>query len=398
MRILIVDDEEVLRGLLREALQPLGHEIFLAADGFDALRLVEEIHPGIMILDVTMPGLDGYGVLDRLSRMENIPHIFVMMLTAKSELSEIERGLRCGADDYLAKPFQLRELIARTQAAVRVRTLQDELRLRNQQLAEANRALAESLKSQERLNRRIMLEMDTAARLQSGMLSPARLDLGRVQACARYKPSAQIGGDFYDLRSLGQNKARIFIADAVGHGVSAALLAAMLKTALEDALALQVMPSKLLGSLNRSFQFCAEHGKYLTAFCGVLNCLTGVMVYSLAGHVPPLLFRLSDRSVDRLDTPGFCLGSFEDGRYEDRKIQMQPGDRLLAYTDGISEASPDETRLFGPQLPDLLQRFPCAGNEEFLDRLDDSLAGFLGPSHQADDYTLLSIQFLPEAS
>ena len=398
MRILIVDDEEVLRGLLKEALQPLGHEIFTAGDGFEALRLVEEVHPGIMILDVTMPGLDGYGVLERLRGMEGLPHIFTMMLTAKAEIAELERGLRCGADDYLAKPFQLRELIARTQAAVRVRTLQDELHLRNQQLAELNRALAESLKGQEHLNRRIMLEMDMAARLQSGMLSPARLEMGRVLACARCKPSAQIGGDFYDLRPLGQNKASVFIADAVGHGVSAALLAAMLKTALEDALAMQVMPSKVLVSLNRSFQFCADHGKYVTAFCGVLNCLTGVLVYSVAAHVPPLLYRSSDRSVTRLDTPGFSLGSFQEGRYEDRKIQLTAGDRLLAYTDGISEASPDDSRLFGAQLPDLLLNHAAAGNEEFLDRLDESLAGFLGPSHQADDYTLLSVQYLPEGS
>ncbi len=397
MRILIVDDEEVLRGLLKEALEPLGHEIYLAADGFEALRLVDEVRPGIMILDVTMPGLDGYGVLERLRSREEMPHPFVMMLTAKSQLAELEMGLKCGADDYLAKPFQLRELIARTQAAVRVRSLQDELQLRNQQLAEANRALAESLSSQERQNRRMTLEMDMAARLQKGMLSPARLDLGRIQACARYKPSAQIGGDFYDLRQMAERKASVFIADAVGHGVSAALLAAMLKTALEDALALQIMPSKVLSSLNRSFRFCADHGKYLTAFCGVLNCVTGVLVYSLAGHVPPLLYRQSEHSVEKLDTPGFCLGSFEDGRYEDRKLQMFPGDRLFAYTDGISEASPDENRLFGPLLKDLLLRCAGVGNEEFLDRLDESLAGFLGPSHQADDYTLLTVQFLPDA-
>lgn len=396
MRILIVDDEEVLRGLLKEALQPLGHEIFLAADGFEALRLVDEVRPGIMILDVTMPGMDGYGVLERLRSTEGIPHPFVMMLTAKSQLAELERGLRCGADDYLAKPFQLRELIARTQAAVRVRALQDELELRNRQLAEANQALAESLNSQERQNRRMTLDMDMAARLQMGMLSPALLDLGRMRACARYKPSTQIGGDFYDLRQLGQRKASVFIADAVGHGVSAALLAAMLKASLDEALAMQVMPSKVLASLNRSFRFCADHGKYLTAFCAVLNCVTGVLVYSLAGHVPPLLYRNAGHSVGKLDTPGFCLGIFEEGRFEDRKLQMFPGDRLFAYTDGISEASPDESRLFGAQLEDLLLRCAGLGNEEFLDRLDQSLAAFLGTSHPADDYTLLSVQFVHE--
>lgn len=396
MRILIADDEEIIRELLQEALQPLGHEIFLAADGFQALQLVEQVQPGIVILDVTMPGLDGYGVLNRLRSMEAVPHIFVLMLTARSDLAELERGLRSGADDYLAKPFQLRELIARTQAAVRIQSLQDELHLRNRQLADANQALAESLKNEERFNRKMMLEMEMAVRLQKSMLSPARLDLGRIQACARYRPSTQIGGDFYDMRPQGSKKASLFLADAVGHGVSAALLAAMLKTALEDALAAHGLPSKVLASLNRSFQFCSDHGKYLTAFCGMLDCETGSLVYALAGHVPPYICRHSGRRIGKLDTPGFCLGIFEEGGYQDRKTQLFPGDRLFAYTDGISEASPDDSHLFGAQFPDLLRRHAAASNEEFLDRLDEDLSRFLGASQPPDDYTLLSVQFLQD--
>lgn len=392
MRILVADDEPTIRELLKEALQPLGHEICLAADGIEALRLVEEVRPGIVILDVAMPGLDGYGVLERLRTMEAVPHIFVLMLTAKSDLAELERGLRSGADDYLAKPFQIRELIARTQAAVRIRMLQDELHLRNQQLAEVNSALEESLKKEARFNQKMMLEMEMAARLQKGMLSPARLDLGRVQACARYKPSRHIGGDFYDLRPLGSQCAGIFLADAVGHGVSAALLAAMLKTSLEDALAQQAHPARVLASLNRSFHFCSQHGKYLTAFCGMLDCENGNLRFALAGHVPPLVYRRADQRVEKLDTEGFCLGVFEEGRYADGKLTLRPGDRLLAYTDGLSEASPDDTRLFGSHVPELLLKHASLGNEQFLDELDRDLAAFLGGAQVQDDYTLLSIQ------
>jgi serine phosphatase RsbU (regulator of sigma subunit) len=388
MRILVVDDEETIREILRDGLEPLGHEIYSAADGLEALRKIEEIHPGIVILDVNMPRLDGYGVLSRIRGMEGTQRTFVLMLTAKAELAELERGLSLGADDYLSKPFHLRELIARTQAAVRIRTLQDELHLRNKQLAE-------SLKKEERLNQKMMLEMEVAARLQKGMLSPARLDVGRVQACARYRPSTQIGGDFYDLRPLGASKVSIFLADAVGHGVSAALLAAMLKTGIEDALSGEPIPSSILTSLNRRFQFCADHGKYLTAFSGILDCESGDLVYSLAGHVPPLAYRYSNKNIEKLDSPGFCLGVFEEGRYENREIKLFPGDRLLAYTDGISEASPDDCHLFGAHFPDLLRRNADLPNEEFLDFLDDRLAGFLDAAAPADDYTLLSVHLVP---
>jgi phosphoserine phosphatase RsbU/P len=398
MRILIADDEKIVCELLTEALQPLGHEIFSAADGLEALRVVEQVSPGIVILDVTMPGLDGYGVLNRIRSIGTIPRIFVLMLTGRTQLEELERGLKSGADDYLAKPFQLRELVARVQAAVRIRTLQEELHLRNQQLAEANEALAGSLAKEERLNRKMILEMEVAARLQKGILSPARLDLGRVKARVYYQPSTQIGGDFYDLRALGPRKASIFLADAEGHGVSAALLAAMLKTALEDALSGHLLPSKILTAMNRSFQFCSEHGKYLTAFCGMLDCETGHLIYSLAGHVPPLAYRRESQSIEKLDTPGFCLGVFKDGLYEDREIDLASGDRLFAYTDGISDASLDDRNVFGAHFAELLQRYAALSNEDFLDSLKGNLELFLTSSKAVDDYTLLSLQYLKDVS
>jgi sigma-B regulation protein RsbU (phosphoserine phosphatase) len=396
MRILVVDDESFIRDLLVQTLEPLGYEVTAVSDGQEALRLVEHFHPDIMILDVSMPGLDGYQVLDRLRPTESDSRIFVLMLTARAELEDLERGLGSGADDYLPKPFQLRELVARINAAVRVQTLQKELRLKNQQLAEANLALAASLKVQERLNQKMNLEMEMAARLQSGMLSPGSFNKGKIRASARYQPSAKIGGDFYDLRILRNGQASIFLADAVGHGVSAALLAAMAKMALEEALAGQVKPARVLSALNRSMQFCSEHGKYLTAFFGLLNCDTGDLTYSLAGHVPPILYRASGQGVETLDSPGLCLGIFEEGKYEDRRVRLCQGDRLFAFTDGIYDASPDDRQLFGSRFPDLLVESAALTNEDFLDRLDADLAYLLGGERPADDYTLLSIQCLKD--
>ena len=398
MRILIADDEKMICELLTEALQPLGHEVFSASNGLEALRMFEQISPGIVILDITMPGLDGYGVLSQIRRIGAAPRVFVLMLTGRSQLEELERSLQSGADDYLPKPFHLRELVARVQAAVRMRTLQEELQLRNQQLAEANEALAITLAKEERLNRKMALEMEVAARLQKGILSPARLDLGRVRAFACYQPSLQIGGDFYDLRALGSGNVSIFLADAVGHGVSAAILAAMLKIAFEDSLASHCLPSEILAALNRSFQFCSEHGKYLTAFCGMLDCETGHMIYSLAGHVPPLAYRHASHSVEKLHPSGFCLGIFEEGLYKDNAIDLAPGDRLFAYTDGISDASLDDRNVFGAQFPELLQRCAELEDEDFLHDLNGKFRLFLANSDPTDDYTLLSLRYLPGAA
>src|SRR5947208_13121337 len=119
MRILIVDDERSIRDLLVEKLSSLDYEVFPAPDGLEGLRMVEQVRPDIMILDVNMPVLDGYGVLSRLRAMENVPHTYVIMLTARAELAEVERGLEAGADDYLPKPFELGERVARGPAARR---------------------------------------------------------------------------------------------------------------------------------------------------------------------------------------------------------------------------------------------------------------------------------------
>jgi sigma-B regulation protein RsbU (phosphoserine phosphatase) len=239
--------------------------------------------------------------------------------------------------------------------------------------------------------------MEIAARLQASFLSPVQMELGKFRLLARYRPSASIGGDFYDLRACGPHRASIFLADAVGHGVSAALLAAMLKVALEDAIGAHAIPSMVLSVLNHSFQFCAERGKFLTAFSGMLDCDTGELVYALAGHVPPLVYRGSDNTVEKLDSPGYCLGIFEKGQYADSSIRISPGDRLFVFTDGIYEASPDDRSIFGLRLPRLLEECANQSNEEFMDRLETSLLSFLGSGDAEDDYTLLSIQSQPSA-
>jgi serine phosphatase RsbU (regulator of sigma subunit) len=152
----------------------------------------------------------------------------------------------------------------------------------------------------------------------------------------------------------------------------------------------------ILSDLNDSFQFCAERGKYLTAFSGMLDCDTGELEYSLAGHVPPLLYRDSSGTVERLESPGYCLGIFEQGQYADCRTRLSPGDRLFVFTDGVYEASPDDKTLFGHRLPSLLQDCARSSNEGFLSRLETDLSSFLSSASVEDDYTLLSIRFSPQ--
>src|SRR3990172_1795396 len=127
MRILVVDDESAVSSLIAYKLRSLGYEVHTAQDGVEGLRIAEEVHPSVIILDVTMPHMNGYQVLERLRKGEAGRRVNVLMLTAHSQTDEVERGLLAGADDYLTKPFDLRELVARVKAAGRIQVLQEEL-------------------------------------------------------------------------------------------------------------------------------------------------------------------------------------------------------------------------------------------------------------------------------
>jgi len=134
-KVLVADDSLVVRTLLRRQLEEQGHSVIEAVDGEDAIRQVREQHPDIVLLDVEMPNLDGHGVLQRLQADPEHADIPVVFLTARTTTEDVVEGLRLGAHDYLSKPFEPAELVARVSAAIRVKTLQDELRQRNNELA-----------------------------------------------------------------------------------------------------------------------------------------------------------------------------------------------------------------------------------------------------------------------
>jgi serine phosphatase RsbU (regulator of sigma subunit) len=394
MHVLIIDDEDGIRAVLNRKLSSLGYQVRTAENGLEGLRMAAECPPAILILDVTMPGMDGFGVLERLRSSEVGRRIHVLMLTAKSMVDEVERGLVAGADDYLTKPFDLRELVARVNAAARLQELQGRLRQANLDLARAKEELESTLAQRDMLIRKMSMELDMAVRLQQHLLPPVSCRSGRFLVSTLYRPTSRIGGDLFDIRSRDSGSLSLLLADAAGHGVSAALLAAMLKMALHEQPADAETPSRVLAGLNHRFQFCADLGVFVALFIGHLDTRSGNLVYCNAGLVPPLHYRSGSGRAIALDSPGFCLGVFEDGQYEDREVRLDAGDRLLVYTDGLSEASGAQMEDFGSRLPGLRMQGTELANEDFLDLISGQLRDHLGSAEPEDDYTLLSIQHL----
>lgn len=196
----------------------------------------------------------------------------------------------------------------------------------------------EAKKSLEEQNRRIMVELDLAAKLQRGLL-PKRYPRRRgVRFASKYIPSNRIGGDFFDTVELDNGGVGVVIADVSGHGPAAALLTTMFKISFQRYAREFLSPSRVLEQLNREFCRFITTGEYITAFYLVLNPGEKKIVYSKAGHPYPILYRKRSNTHELLDADGFFIGMFDEAVFEDRMVPLDSGDRLLLYTDGVIEA------------------------------------------------------------
>ncbi len=344
--ILVVDDIEDNVYLLKLILERLGHTVHTAYDGGEALKVAFSRRIDLVLLDVMMPVLDGLQVASRLKADPSTHHVPIILLTArKHDVRDMVEGLEAGADEYVSKPFMEPELVARVNSMLRIKRLYDEV-------AESKEALDQ--------------ELALAQAVQSALL-PQTFPYGdRLSCAARYRATSSIGGDFYDVIDYGDGTCGVLIADVSGHGPSAALAVSMLKVIAEHAVAQNEGPIEIAHRFNEKLLAVTPEDQYLTMFFGRLDSATGAMRYIRAGHPYPLLHRV-DGSVERLEAKGELVGLFDDFSVEEGEVTLQPGDRLLAYSDGIIEAMDGDGAQYG------LARLSALVNDKRTENIDDIL-------------------------
>lgn len=374
-RVLVVDDDPDINRLVQMRLTVRGYQVESAADGDEALARIESFQPDVVFLDVSMPNVGGMEVLERV-RARGLDVAVIMTTAFGSEQVAIE-ALRRGADDYLRKPFEPREF-----QAVLDRTV-GRLELRRQ-----NAALRSQLEEQ---HRQLEAELRRAAQVQADLLPSEPPPLPGFELAARCVPAREVGGDFYDWLMPLPELFSFSLGDAMGKGMSAALLMATVRAALR-ALAAQNPPAAAMDLLARALQSdLTRSGGYMTLFHARLNLESRRLYYVDGGHGYVLL-RRNDGRREALKAGGLPLGLFPDQTYQSGITSLAPGDTLVVFSDGLAEALP-EVAADPLCLADHLGEGPAAA--DIVERLVQ-LATIAGPP--ADDVTVLVLRCIAPPS
>ncbi len=363
---LVVDDDRVTNLLLRRFLEKRGYRVTSAASGEEALEILRSSRPDIVLLDVSMPGIGGLEVLERVRTREL--DVAVVMMTAYGTEEVAIEALRRGADDYLRKPFEQAEL-----AAVTERTVE---RL---QLCRQNAALRRQLDEK---RRQLEAELSRAARVQAELLPEESPGIEGFDLAARCVPAREIGGDFYGWVQKDAGCLALTLGDVMGKGMPAALLMATARAVLR-ALSRQNPPGDTMNQAARALEVDLQRSSsFVTLFHAQLDAAARRVSYVDAGHGHAFVKRAGGKA-ERLDTGGIPLGILPGETYEEVSVVLEPGDALVVYSDGLVEAHPDAA-LSVETISEHLQG--AGGAEEMVGRLI-RLAEPAGPP--PDDLTVL---------
>ena len=378
-QILIVDDDPLSRKILVRALLQAGYVCRESSDGMDALRLVHADPPSLLLLDFDMPGLNGAEVLKQL-RADHDPEIAqlpAIMLTGHGGEDSEVLCLEAGADDFVTKPINAAVLRARIGTQLRLCSMR-------RQLQEQNDVLEAW---------RFDLEQDlAAARLTQQSLIPQKpppLPGWEVAAC--YRPVIQVGGDIYGWLRMADRRTLFWIADATGHGASAALLTTLAKLLFHHGSVESNEPGEIMEVVNNDFRSIFGARSFMTAMCVALDPESGRATVVGAGH-PPLLIIRSDGATESFRSSAPPLGLVEQSEFTQIKIDLKPGDAFLLYTDGLYGAADGKKQRLNPEhLAELLQ--PRASSAQaLLNGILERLAPDQGNEPLADDVAALVVR------
>jgi len=381
-RLLVVDDNEDNRYTLTLQLELEGYKnVATAEHGEEALLLLDQQDFDLLLLDVMMPKLDGYQVLERLKAQERLHNLPVIMISALNEVASVVRCIELGAVDYLPKPFDPVLLRARVGASLEKKRLRDEVR--------AHLARVEE-------------ELASARQLQMSMVPrvfPPPSKERPIELFAMMEPAREVGGDLYDFFDGADGSFYFLIGDVSGKGVPAALFMARTKNLVrlitrmaraEDGSALA--PSEIVSMVNR--ELCQDNAglMFVTLFFGVMRPDCGDVSFCNAGHNPP--YHLHDTRAEQLPTAkGRAIGLRRNSAYETVTLSMSPGDLLYLYSDGITEAVDMSGELFSEwRLEQALLSTSAASANVVVGAVADAVRRFVGAAQQADDITALAIR------
>lgn len=384
--LLVVDDNEDNRYTLTRRLTREGYtNLATAANGREALDKLNAERFDLVLLDIMMPDLNGYEVLEQVKATPALRDIPIIMISALDEVDSVIRCIELGAEDYLTKPFNPTLLRARVGASLEKKRLRDEVR----------RNLA-----------RLEQELDAARALQLAMLPnqfPACSPSHPVAVHAVMQPAREVGGDLYDCFYAGEHAFCFLVGDVSGKGASAAMFMARARSLVRISVNLwrewradEIDPGLVAEAVNRELCQNNDDRMFVTLFLGLIDTRTGLVSFVNAGHPPPHLVSATGETRQIDAKPAMPLGVRRQAAYQTRTLAIQPGDALFVCSDGVFEALNDKGDLFSiERLGRLLREAKAAEPLDMVRAVKDAVDVFTGSAPRADDVTALALRWRP---
>ena len=365
-----------------------------AINGKIALKIAETQQPDLILLDIMMPEMDGYEVCQALKSNPATERIPVIFISALDDTSDKVKGLDLGAVDYISKPFEAAEVIARVNTHLTMHRLRQELGRRNRQLEAANE--------------RMQQDLDAAARVQQALLPTSLPESDRILIAWQYYPCDELAGDSLNVHRLGPRYISLYVVDVSGHGVPAALLSVSVTRSLEPSAdpsclvsgpdAAVASPAEVARRLNTLYPMESNGKLYFTMIYGVLDLETGRFRFISAGHPGPILVRPGS-PPEQIVVPSLVIGAFQDVNYSDSEVQLEAGDRLYLFSDGLYEETNDKDQQF--QVSRLMNALATrVGDplEASLEFVRQDLVAWHGTDDFTDDFSILAFEMLGGAA
>ncbi|TCJ80547.1 UNVERIFIED_ORG: sigma-B regulation protein RsbU (phosphoserine phosphatase) [Bacillus cereus] len=376
MSILIVDDNPVNIFVIEKILKQAGYQDLVSLNS--AQELFEYIHFGkdssrhneidLILLDIMMPEIDGLEVCRRLQKEEKFKDIPIIFVTALEDANKLAEALDIGAMDYITKPINKVELLARMRVALR---LKSELNWHKEQ--------EENLRN----------ELDLATQVQRNLLSsPLREDHIKIEAS--YLPSFKLAGDMYYWYKIDENRYGIILLDVMGHGISASLVCMFISSVLRESIKCLIDPELVIKDLNKYMTLLHNENDnipyYFTAIYLVVDTEKGTIEYVNAGH-PSGYVLVDEENVVELNRGSCAVGFFDEIKVEKTVIPFEKNAQIVLFTDGVLEAIANDEF----ESEEKLRAF----TERKWGDLEEEIAGFYKEEQkkaQSDDMCLIMIQ------
>ncbi len=374
-RIMVVEDDSSLRDWIHFELGFEGYHVDEAADGLLAIETLRRGEPpDLILMDVQMPGMDGFQVCSELQRWPGYAAVPIIFLTARTELTDRLQGFSVGASDYLAKPFKMAELKARISALLRQ--------------TERNRSLG-----REQEHKRASVEMDEAAVIQRSLMACSLGKIQSVEVFATCKPARIVGGDLYDVHERADGRLSLLEADVSGKGLPAAMVAAEVRTMWRETARHIASPAAALTLANRRlYDDLSDVGKFVTIFAAFYSPQQQTLTYTNGGH-SVVTYSTGGSEACILGATGMPLGILPDTDYDEVTLAFGPCDVLVVASDGFAEAQDANQALFGyDRLREAINESVHLPARAIAEHLAAKVSSFVQQCEQADDQTLIVLK------